>query len=120
MRIEQALGNLLENALRHGAGAVRVWTRHDGGRIEIHVSDDGGGFPAEFLPHAFERFRRADTARSGDGTGLGLAIVKAIASAHGGTVGARNRNGGGADVWIDLAAARPPSERGRGWPGEPA
>jgi two-component system OmpR family sensor kinase len=118
MRIEQALGNLLENALRHGAGAVRVWTRHDGGRIEIHVSDDGGGFPAEFLPHAFERFRRADTARSGDGTGLGLAIVKAIASAHGGTVGARNRNGGGADVWIDLAAARPPSEGGPASPPE--
>ena len=113
MRIEQALGNLVENALRHGAGAVRVWTRHEDGRIEIHVSDDGGGFPVEFLPHAFERFRRADTARSGDGTGLGLAIVEAIASAHGGTVGARNQNSGGADVWIDLTVATPPSDTHR-------
>ena len=74
------------------------------GRIELHVSDEGPGFPPEFLPHAFERFRRADTARSTDGTGLGLAIVKAIADAHGGSATARNANGGGADVWIELAA----------------
>jgi heavy metal sensor kinase len=114
MRIEQALGNLVENALRHGEGAIRIWTKAIDGRIEIHVSDAGRGFPAEFLPHAFERFRRADTARSGDGTGLGLAIVKAIASAHGGAVGARNQNGGGADVWIDLAVATPRPTSGRG------
>jgi signal transduction histidine kinase len=107
-KIDQVINNLVENALRHGAGAVRMWTRHDDGRIEIHVSDDGGGFPAEFLPHAFERFRRADTARSGDGTGLGLAIVEAIASAHGGAVGAANRDGG-ADVWIAVAVATPPN-----------
>jgi two-component system, OmpR family, sensor kinase len=105
MRLEQALGNLVENALRYGAGTVRVWSRSADGRMEIHVSDEGPGFPPDFLPHAFERFRRADTARSGDGTGLGLAIVKAIAQAHGGHAGARNTGGGGADVWIDLAPA---------------
>ncbi len=108
MRVEQAIGNLVENALRHGAGTVRVWSRAVDGRVEIHVSDEGGGFPADFLPHAFERFRRADTARSTEGTGLGLAIVKAIAEVHGGRVAARNTDGGGADVWIDFdVAVRP-------------
>jgi heavy metal sensor kinase len=105
LRVEQALGNLVENALRHGDGTVRVWSRATDGRMEIHVSDQGPGFPPDFLPHAFERFRRADTARSGDGTGLGLAIVKAIARSHGGEATARNVNGGGADVWIELQAA---------------
>jgi signal transduction histidine kinase len=107
MRVEQALGNLVENALRYGGGTIRVWSRAADERMEIHVSDEGAGFPSDFLPHAFERFRRADTARSGDGTGLGLAIVKAIALAHGGQAAARNANGGGADVWIDLQAADP-------------
>jgi two-component system, OmpR family, sensor kinase len=105
LRIEQAIGNLVENALRHGAGSIRVWSHGANGRLEIHVSDQGDGFPPDFLPHAFERFRRADTARSTEGTGLGLAIVKAIAEAHGGSATAQNANGGGADVWIELAAA---------------
>jgi two-component system, OmpR family, sensor kinase len=104
-RLEQALANLVENALRYGDGTVRVWSRTADGRMEIHVSDEGPGFPPNFLPHAFERFRRADTSRSGDGAGLGLAIVEAIAQAHGGRAGARNARGGGADVWIDLAVA---------------
>jgi two-component system OmpR family sensor kinase len=111
MRVEQALGNLVENALRHGDGTVHLWSRPVDGRIEIHVSDEGDGFPPEFLPHAFERFRRADTSRSTDGTGLGLAIVKAIAESHGGRAAARNSNGGGADVWIELDVA-PPTARG--------
>jgi two-component system OmpR family sensor kinase len=102
MRVEQALSNLVENALRYGTGTVRVWSRANDGRIEIHVGDQGPGFPPDFLPHAFERFRRADTARSGDGTGLGLAIVKAIAVAHGGEATAQNAEAGGADVWIEL------------------
>jgi two-component system, OmpR family, sensor kinase len=113
MRIEQALGNLVENALRHGEGPVRVWSRSEDGRIQIHVSDRGGGFPPDFLPHAFERFRRADTARASEGTGLGLAIVKAIAEAHGGTATARNANDQGADVWIELALAPRPKSAAR-------
>jgi heavy metal sensor kinase len=111
VRVEQALGNHVENALRHGGGPVRVWSRQSNGRVQIHVSDAGDGFPPDFLPHAFERFRRADTARSGAGTGLGLAIVKAIAEAHGGIAAAENANGGGADVWIELAVV-PRPERG--------
>jgi signal transduction histidine kinase len=108
MRLEQAIGNLLENALRHGAGRVRLWTAHDGQWIRIHVSDEGTGFPADFLPLAFERFARADPGRSQGGTGLGLAIVDAIARAHGGSAHAGHRAGGGADVWLVL-----PLDRGR-------
>ena len=70
--------------------------------LELHVSRRGPGFPPEFLDRAFERFSRADPARGGDGTGLGLAIVEAIARAHGGSADAANRDGGGADVWIEL------------------
>jgi len=103
-RLEQALGNLVENALRHGRGSIRLSAVATGGAVELHVRDEGAGFPPEFLPRAFERFTRADEARSGGGTGLGLAIVQAIASAHGGSAHAANR-GPGADVWLSLARA---------------
>jgi signal transduction histidine kinase len=102
LRVEQALMNLLENAMRHGRGEVSVWARTRDAVVELHVSDAGPGFPSDFLPHAFERFRRADAARSSEGAGLGLAIVESIAEAHGGRAEARNSPGGGADVWIEL------------------
>ena len=101
-RLEQALGNLVDNALRHGAGAVGLHALERGGLVELHVTDEGG-FDERFLPNAFERFTRADDARAGDGTGLGLAIVDAIARAHGGSAHAANLPSGGADVWITAA-----------------
>jgi len=101
-RVEQALANLIENGLHHGSGQIRLWARATEGGVELHVSDAGPGFPPDFLPHAFERFRRVDTARAGGGTGLGLAIVDAIAQAHGGSAAARNAPEGGADVWIEV------------------
>jgi heavy metal sensor kinase len=84
LRIEQSLGNLVDNALRHGTGAVtlRAVTRPHG--VELSVEDDGPGLPADFAPTAFERFTRADEGRTGGGSGLGLAIVRAVARAHGG------------------------------------
>jgi two-component system, OmpR family, sensor kinase len=103
LRIRQALGNLVENALRHGAGDVRVFALTSNGDIELHVSDQGNGFPAEFLPEAFERFTRGDAARTGGGSGLGLAIVDAIARGHGGSVHARNTDTG-SDVWLVVPA----------------
>jgi signal transduction histidine kinase len=100
-RIRQALGNLVENALRHGAGEVHVSAVHVNGDVELHVADHGPGFPADFLPHAFERFTRGDHARARGGAGLGLAIVDAIARGHGGSVHARNTDDG-SDVWLVL------------------
>ncbi len=67
--------------------------------------DDGRGFEPGFLPRAFERFSRADPARSGGGAGLGLSIVQVIAEAHGGRAYAANRERGGADVWLSLPNA---------------
>jgi two-component system OmpR family sensor kinase len=102
LRLEQALGNLVDNALRHGAGAVRLSALTRNGHVELHVVDEGEGFPADFLPHAFERFGRADEARTSGGAGLGLALAAAIAEAHRGSAHAANRAGGGADVWLSI------------------
>lgn len=103
-RIEQALTNMVSNALRHGDGDVVLVAQQMDGRIEIHVLDDGPGFEPELLARAFERFARASRARSERGAGLGLSIVHVIASAHGGRARVRNRDGGGADVWLELPA----------------
>jgi heavy metal sensor kinase len=103
-RVEQALGNLVDNALVHGAGMVRLAAVTREGRVELHVSDEGDGFPDGFEARAFDRFSRADEARSRGGSGLGLAIVQSIATAHGGEAGV-STDGGRADVWISLPAA---------------
>lgn len=105
-RLEQALGNLVDNALRYGEGTVRLEARAENGWFVLSVGDEGQGFPSEFLPHAFERFSRADVARTGGGgVGLGLAIVDAIARAHGGSARAANRADGGAEVTMVIPAA---------------
>jgi two-component system, OmpR family, sensor kinase len=97
LRLEQALGNLVDNARRHGAGTIRLEAERRDDRIELRVSDEGPGFPPELLPHAFDRFTRGDEARERGGTGLGLAIVAAVAKAHGGRAHAE-----GATVTIEL------------------
>jgi signal transduction histidine kinase len=101
LRAEQALGNLVENALRHGRGSILLQARRQGGRVELHVVDEGPGFAPEFIRHAFEPFTRDDPARLGPGAGLGLAIVEVIARAHGGAAHVANRDGG-ADAWLVL------------------
>jgi two-component system OmpR family sensor kinase len=84
LRIRQALDNLLDNALRHGAGDVSLAARAAGNGVEIDVADAGPGFGDGLAERAFERFARGDDARTRGGTGLGLAIVRAVAEAHGG------------------------------------
>ena len=103
-RLEQALGNLVDNAFRYGEGTVRLAAHTENGWLALSVSDDGAGFPPDFLPYAFARFTRADAARTGGGAGLGLAIVDAIARAHGGRATAANEDGGGAVVTILIPA----------------
>jgi two-component system, OmpR family, sensor kinase len=100
MRLEQALGNLVDNTLQHGSGPIRLRALEKDGVVELHVLDSGPGFAPDFLPHAFERFRRADEARTSGGAGLGLALVAVIAEAHGGSASAANRDG--ADVWLSI------------------
>ncbi|HVW17332.1 MAG TPA: ATP-binding protein [Solirubrobacteraceae bacterium] len=99
-RIEQALTNMVANALRHGGGPVTVAARARRDRVEMHVLDEGCGFEPSFLPHAFDRSARSTA--PGAGAGLGLSIVRAIAEAHGGEAGAANRRERGADVWLSL------------------
>ena len=102
LRLEQALGNLVDNAVRHGGCGVSLRAGRRNGSVELHVLDRGEGFPTAFIERAFERFSRADEGRGGESAGLGLSIVETIARAHGGSAHAANRDGGGADVWIEL------------------
>jgi two-component system, OmpR family, sensor kinase len=99
LRVDQAIGTLVDNALRYGAGTIALTARRAGEAVEIHVTDEGTGFPPDFLDRAFERFSRAPGVRDG-GSGLGLAIVATVAEAHGGAAHAANRPDGGADVWL--------------------
>lgn len=101
-RLEQALGSLVDNALTHGRGTIELEAAREGDSVALRVSDEGGGFSPDFLPHAFERFSRADPARTSGGAGLGLAIVDAVARAHGGRASAA-----GATVTL-LLPAHPP------------
>jgi signal transduction histidine kinase len=104
--LEQALSNIVENALRHGAGAVQLKAFQRDGSLTIQVSDEGEGFPPEFVARAFERFSRADRPHSTPGAGLGLAIVATIAQAHGGTATASSRPAG---ITLTLPARTPPT-----------
>lgn len=98
-RMRLLLRNLLENALRHGRGAVRVQGRCQGGEMIVAVSDEGAGVPAAEREAVFQRFRGGD----GGGAGLGLAIVREVARAHGGWVGFVE--GAGCTIELRLAAA---------------
>jgi hypothetical protein len=105
-QLRRAIDNLVDNALTFSVpgGTIELICRVESGTLVLEVRDEGPGFPNEFLPHAFDRFRRADVARSraAGGAGLGLAIVRAIASLHGGTATAENRAAGGAVVSIGI------------------
>ncbi len=108
-RIEQVLGNLLSNALRHtpnGGQVICRLQRAPGApqAIEFSVADSGPGIPVEALTRVFDRFYRVDRgrARADGGTGLGLAIVKQLVKTHGGSVRADNLPTGGAVVTFSL------------------
>jgi signal transduction histidine kinase len=95
-RLEQALQNLVANALRHtpDGGRITMASRRDDGHIRLTVRDSGDGVPEEHLAHIFDRFFKADSSRrAGGGSGLGLSIVRAIVERHGGSISARNEHG---------------------------
>jgi two-component system, OmpR family, sensor kinase len=106
-RVRQAVGNLLDNALRHTppGGSVRIGATVEGAQLRIQVEDSGPGFDAGVLPDAFQPYVRGDGDAAGSGAGLGLAIVRAVAESHGGRAVAENVPGGGARVTVTMLAA---------------
>jgi signal transduction histidine kinase len=108
-RVHQVLFNLLDNAVRFTptGGAVTVSAYRHNGAVEVRVTDTGVGIPPEHLPRLFERFYRADPARSrGDGgTGIGLAIARSVVEAHGGHIRAESELGKGSVFRFDLPVA---------------
>jgi len=111
-RLEQALQNLVANAVRHTpeGGAVTVTALTDGQTVTLRVDDTGPGIPEDQRQRVFDRFYKVDESRAGthvpSGSGLGLSIVQAIVTRHGGTVSAANGPGGGARFEIVLPVAR--------------
>ena len=109
-RLEQAVQNLVANAVRHtpAGGRVGVTISRVADGVTITVDDSGPGIPAEHLPRVFDRFYKVDESRTGtatpSGSGLGLSIVRAIVTRHGGKVTAENRAEGGARFQIFLPA----------------
>jgi signal transduction histidine kinase len=110
LRLEQALQNLVANAIRHtpAGGRVQMSANRDGGDICIAVEDSGPGIPPEHLGRVFDRFYKVDVSRTGteqpSGSGLGLSIVRAIALRHGGTITAGASPLGGARFEMRLPA----------------
>jgi len=104
--IERLIQNLIDNAIKY-AGAAELLVRRDADRARITVADRGPGIPEAELDRMFEPFERHEPSRSRStgGLGLGLAIARSIALAHGGSIAAENRAGGGLAVTVDLPAA---------------
>ena len=101
-RAQQIFTNIIDNAVKHGGGAVTIDLARENGEAVVRVSDEGPGIPPGELERIFHRFYRVDRSRSQPGTGLGLAIAKHLVVAHGGTVRAYNRAGGGATFEVRL------------------
>jgi len=104
-KIERVLSNLLANALRHTpeSGSIRIAARPQGSQTLVAVEDTGPGIRPEDTSRVFDRFWRADRARSTTGSGLGLAIAKGLIDAQGGTIWAETRSSGGACIAFTLA-----------------
>jgi signal transduction histidine kinase len=108
-KIDQILGNLLENAVRHGAGIVTIVVEPDAHKegAAVSVRDEGQGIPPEAAQRVFRQFWRGPGGNRRGGTGLGLYIVKGLVEAHGGTIGVRSAPGGGAEFRFTLPAGAP-------------
>lgn len=111
-RVEQVLGNLVDNAFRHSpeGGRVEIGARPSAsGFVEVFVRDEGPGIAPEDLPHVFDRFYRSADETAGSGAGLGLAISREIVRAHGGDITAESPPEGGSVFSFTLPLASAPS-----------
>lgn len=100
--------NLLDNAIKYTAqGAVSITGEQQEGGVQVSVADTGCGIPTEHLPHVFERFYRADAARTAGGSGLGLTIARQVVEAHGGSIEISSREHSGTTVTV-LLPLQPP------------
>ena len=110
--LQQVVVNLIDNAIKYTqeCGTVEVRVQSQGGNAVLEVSDNGVGIPANAISHVFERFYRADKARSraSGGAGLGLSIVKAICTAHGAEIGVSSDEGRGSCFRVELPLATVP------------
>ena len=104
-KMDQVLENLVENALRHGAGTITVRVHGTGAGAEVTVTDEGEGIPSELRTRIFAKFWRGQPRRGG--TGLGLYITRGIVEAHGGSITAGQAGGGGAQFRFFLPAGTP-------------
>ncbi len=109
-RVERIVANLAGNAVEHGGGSARVRLGRDADGAVIAVSDDGPGIPDDFLPRLFDRFSKADAARTADGSGLGLAIARENAVLLGGSIAAESSPGRGATFTVRLPVLPAPPE----------
>jgi heavy metal sensor kinase len=105
-RLQQVVANLIDNAIKYTqeCGTVEVNVHRESGKAVLQVSDNGGGIPAEAVPHVFERFYRVDKARSraSGGAGLGLSIAKAICAAHGAEISVSSQEGRGSCFRVEF------------------
>jgi two-component system sensor histidine kinase KdpD len=115
--LDQVLGNLIENALRHGAAPVRVSASESGGEVVVTVEDGGSGVPPDALPQLFDKFYRVPgrNQRAPRGVGLGMTVARGLVEAMGGSIEAGPSPLGGLAVRIRLPTAELPAEdRGEG------
>jgi signal transduction histidine kinase len=111
-RVQQVMVNLIDNAIKYTQekGVVEVGVRREGAAAVLEVLDNGAGIPADALPHVFERFYRADKARSraSGGAGLGLSIVKSVCAAHGAEITVKSQDGHGSQFRVEMTAIQIP------------
>jgi two-component system sensor histidine kinase KdpD len=112
--MERVMGNLLENAAKFTGphNRIDIGARAEPGSVSVWVEDDGPGLPAGREEEIFEKFERGDKESATPGVGLGLAICRAIIEAHGGSIRAENRPGGGARFIFELPQGQPPQVGG--------